>query len=246
MRPEGPNPNQPPLTQSSGPNNLQNYPVLNVATINPDNVSEERVAGTFESTASTYYTLQFFAGSQSEFSDGTRDDDAEQLVLSAIVQTNASGIVFFDFPLPDGSVQIGSVLRATACDSIGNTSEFSNAVTVQVCTDGSGIPDAVEAANAAAAGVPDSTQANVVTVQDAVSSTSYVTLSAPDGISFTNVLSEVNPSPVDAPVQTEFGFGFFSFDLTGLTDGQHVAVQMTLPAAAAGATQYWHIRSHAD
>ena len=40
LAPEGPNPNQPPLTQSSGPNNLQNYPVLNVATINPDNVSE--------------------------------------------------------------------------------------------------------------------------------------------------------------------------------------------------------------
>ena len=160
------------------------------------------------------------------------------LVLSAIVQTNASGIFFFDFPLPDGSVQAGSVLCVTACDSIGNTSEFSNAVTVQVCTDGSGIPDAVEAANPAAAGVADSTQANVVTVQDALETNSYITLSAPDGISFTNVLAEVNPSPADVPAQTEFALGFFSFDLTGLTDGQHVAVQMTLPAAAAGATQY--------
>ena len=132
----------------------------------------------------------------------------EHFVLEQTVTTNASGIALFDFPLPDGSVQAGSVLRATATDPKGS-SQFSNAVTVQVCTDGSGIPDAVEAANAAAAGVPDSTQANVVTVQDGPDPNSYVTLEAPTGISFTNVRSVENPSPDDAPVQTEFGFGFF-------------------------------------
>ena len=49
-------------------NDLQNYPVLNVATIGPDNESEARVAGTFETVALTVYTLEFFAGSLASYS----------------------------------------------------------------------------------------------------------------------------------------------------------------------------------
>ena len=86
---------------------------------------------------------------------------------------------------------------------------------MQVDSLGTGIPDAVEAAWCASAGVPDSMQANVVTVQDALDPGSYATLMAPAGINFANVRSEENPSPDDAAVNTEFGFGFLDFDLHG-------------------------------
>ncbi len=232
LAPAGPNPNQPPDTVNTGPNNLQNYPVLTWATVSPVNTGG--IVGTLEGSASTTYTLDFYAGTASQFSDGSREDDEERFVMSQTVTTNASGIAEFDFPLPGGAVQVGAILRATATDPNGNTSEFSNAVTAQVDSDGDGVPDADSNLSAGTTKV-----ANIATVPDALNQNAFLTLVAPQGLSFGDVRSVENPSPDDAPVITEFGLGFLDFNLTGLTLGQHVAIQLTLPPTVEAATSYW-------
>ena len=242
LAPEGRNVNQPPKTVGSGANNLPNTPVLNLATIDADNVSAERAVGTLEGLSSTIYTLEFFAGTVSQFSDGSEDDDAEHFVLSRTVTTNASGIALFDFLIPDGSVKAGAILRATATDPSGDTSEFSDPIEVQTDSDSDGIPDESEDVNGGDAnldGTPDSQQSNVVTVPDALNQNSFVTFVAPAGVSFQAMRPEENPSPDDAPVATQFGLGFFDFTLVGLTPGQHVAVQMILPVTVGSPTSYW-------
>ena len=200
------------------------------------------MVGTLESTPSTRFTLEFYTGTTFQHTDGTEADDAEQFILTETLTTNASGIAFFDSPFTDGSVTAGTIVRATATDPAGNTSEFSNAMDVETDSDNDGIPDNDEDVNGGDAnndGKPDSQEPNVVTIPDALNSNSFVTLVAPAGLSFTSVRPLVNPSPDDAPAQTQFGLGFFDFTIVGLTPGQHVAIQMTLPVTVSPANTYW-------
>ena len=248
LAPAGPNPNQPRETSSSGPNILQNTPVLNFATVGADG-SGESIAGTMEGQRTTTYTIEFYTGTTSQNADGSEADDAETFLISHTVMTNSSGIALFDFSLPDGSVQAGTILRATATDPSGDTSEFSDPLEVQTDSDGDGIPDADETVNGGDAnqdGTPDSQQSNVVTVPDALNQNSFVTFVASKGVSFEGTRPEENPSPDDAPVATQFGLGFFDFRLNGILPGQHVAVQMILPVIVGSPTAYWRVRCHAE
>src|SRR5262249_6384719 len=138
-----------------------------------------RVVGTLESAANTTYTIEIFARRETD-----TGDDGQKFVVSANVKTNASGIAFFDIPLPDGTEIPGAdvtQLFATATDENGNTSEFSDLVVdILEDSDGDGIPDALEGAG------PDK-DGSVATVQDAIDTNSSVTLTAIGGKTLTNV-----------------------------------------------------------
>jgi photosystem II stability/assembly factor-like uncharacterized protein len=103
----------------TGPNLLQNYPVI----LRAGPGSSTTVAGTFNSTANTTFTLDFYA---SAAPDRSRYGQGERYLGSASVTTDAAGNATFSLSLAAASSP-GEWLSATATDPSGNTSEFSQA-----------------------------------------------------------------------------------------------------------------------
>lgn len=103
----------------SGPNNLQNFPIITSTAFLSDRTT---VQGGLNSTPSTNFTLQFFTA-------GLRANESNLLGTETIT-TNAAGLAYFSFdflPLP-----FDLIIAATVTDPDGNTSEFPNQVSVQV------------------------------------------------------------------------------------------------------------------
>ena len=103
----------------SGPNNLQNYPVLSsVAT----GGSGTTVQGTLNSEAGKTYRLEFFANGACD--DVSGHGEGKTVLGSTSVVTNASGDAGFTF---NSATPINATdqVTATATDPTNNTSEFS-------------------------------------------------------------------------------------------------------------------------
>ncbi|MEG5042100.1 MULTISPECIES: SdrD B-like domain-containing protein [unclassified Microcoleus] len=98
----------------TGANNLQNTPVLTTATASGGSVT---VAGTYNSTPNTTFTLQFFANTPP-------DTQGQTFIASIPVTTDAAGNAAFNQTFP-AAVTAGQLITATATDAAGNTSEFS-------------------------------------------------------------------------------------------------------------------------
>jgi titin len=124
----------------SGPANLQNYPVLTSAVLGTSTV----ISGSLNSTASTTFRIEFFAnatGDVSNFGEG------QNFLGAANVTTNGSGNATIAATL-NAIVPAGQKVCATAIDPSGNTSEFSQNVTVTTTdSEPDGLPDAYELAN---------------------------------------------------------------------------------------------------
>jgi hypothetical protein len=113
-----------PNDPDSGVNELQNFPVLTSATSSGGSTT---ISGTLNSTASTTFTLEFFANAAC---DPSGHGEGAMFLGSTAVTTvgnDASFTATFS-----GTVPVGHVVTATATDPNGNTSEFSACVTVQV------------------------------------------------------------------------------------------------------------------
>ncbi|HWB13392.1 MAG TPA: MBG domain-containing protein [Pirellulales bacterium] len=233
---------------SPGGNAQQSPPVLELATTG----QSHRIAGEMIGSPNTKYFLQFFAGASSQHADGSENDDAEKIIFPSLpassatgvevsptgvtVTTTKGGIGLFDLALPS-DIPDGWFVRATATDQSGNTSQFSNAVTVQTDSVGDGVSDAIEAQSPTAG----NSSRSLVSIPDVLNN-SYITLSVQtSGVQFQNAWSTQNPDPNDGgpPSNTQFGLGFVSFQLTGLQPGASVIVTMTLPFIQTAPTSYW-------
>ena len=109
----------------SGGNDGQEAPDLTTALSTPATVS-----GSLDSSASTEFTLEFFA---STACDAGGAGEGERFLGSAMVTTDGTGSVSFDLEV-GGTLAAGEVMTATATDPDGNTSEFSDCVTATVNT----------------------------------------------------------------------------------------------------------------
>ncbi len=114
----------------AGANNLQNYPVLNLAY---STASGAVINGTLNSTANTQFPLEFFSNASC---DSSGYGEGETYLGTTTVRTDASGNAAFSFTANVGSpVTVGRSITATATDTNGNTSEFSACVGVQSAAD---------------------------------------------------------------------------------------------------------------
>ena len=137
----------------TGPNNLQNFPVLTSAILG----TATTVSGTLNSTASTTFRLEFFANVSG---DASGAGEGLNFIGATNVTTNASGNATFTSLALPAIVPAGQKISATATDPAGNTSEFSltntAASTVTTTdTDGDGLPNAYETANSLSTSVAD-------------------------------------------------------------------------------------------
>lgn len=98
----------------SGPNNLQNYPVIDSVSVTNGSAT---FTGTLNATANTQFTLQYF----SESADLARP--VQTYLGSSTVTTDANGNARFSATFPASASSAGFNMTATSQD--GNTSEFS-------------------------------------------------------------------------------------------------------------------------
>jgi titin len=110
----------------SGPNNLQNFPVLSAAVPG----ASTAIAGTLNSQPNTTFKVDFYA---SATADPSGYGEGQRYLGSITVTTDGSGNASFNLLLA-AATSAGEILTATATDPSGNTSEFSLAVAVQATT----------------------------------------------------------------------------------------------------------------
>lgn len=115
---DGPTPNDP-GDPDTGPNDLQNKPVLSSA---KTSATSTTVRGTLNSASAKTFVVRFFSNTS-----GT--DEGKTFIGQKSVTTDASGNVSFTFSLTQ-KVGLGRTVTATATGPTGNTSEFSAARTV--------------------------------------------------------------------------------------------------------------------
>lgn len=108
----------------TGGNQIQNFPVITGAVVTAEAV---QVAGNFDSTADSDFTLEFFANANC---DASGHGEGMQYLGATTVRTDSTGLTTFDVTLP--AVATGDILTATATDPDGNTSEFSECFTAEI------------------------------------------------------------------------------------------------------------------
>ena len=116
---QGPTPNDPGDGDTTAANDLQNFPLVTSAV--PE-AGGTRVVGTLNSTASSPFTLDFYASPVCR-SRPRAAVQADQYLGSLDVATNASGDVSFNALLPT-PITAGQPVTATATDGNGSTSEL--------------------------------------------------------------------------------------------------------------------------
>ncbi|MEK6304448.1 MAG: HYR domain-containing protein [Acidobacteriota bacterium] len=107
----------------TGANNLQNFPDLTSAT---SMGASTAVVGSLNSTASTQFRIEFFSNA---VCDASGNGEGAVFIGSTVVTTDPTCIAPINVNLPV-TVPAGQVITATATDLQGNTSEFSQCVTV--------------------------------------------------------------------------------------------------------------------
>jgi hypothetical protein len=102
-----------PQDSDTGPNNLQNYPILTSASIANGTAT---ITGTLNSTPNTQFTIQFFADSRN------LAEPIETYLGSTSVMTDGNGDAAYsaNLPISDGNVFI----NAAATSASGDTSEY--------------------------------------------------------------------------------------------------------------------------
>ncbi|MEJ2342607.1 MAG: hypothetical protein P8Y10_10400, partial [Gemmatimonadales bacterium] len=105
-----------PEDPDTGPNNLQNYPVLTVAASGDGAV----ITAELSSLPNAVYTLEFFSN---DACDESGNGEGEDPLRTETVSTDASGIGSVVATV--SGVPAGAYITATATDASGNTSEFS-------------------------------------------------------------------------------------------------------------------------
>jgi hypothetical protein len=217
----------------SGPNNLQNFPVLTSASFAGGNVT---LSGTLNSTASTTFRLEFFSNATC---DSSGNGEGQIYLGSAIVTTAPNCQASFGaliFPLASGQTSVTS----TATDPNGNTSEFSGCVQVTGAPTPTPTPTPTPIPTPTPTPTPTATATATATIPPTPTPTPTT---IPRSISGTLLYcSNPVPGPVPSVTLTLTGFtsgstlsnGSGNYSFTGLPTGGNYTVTPTKAARTPG------------
>ncbi len=107
-----------PTDFDSGPNQFQNFPMIEAAYPSPGGTTIE---GNLSSRPNSTFSIDFYLN---DVPDPSGYGEGQRYFGATTVTTNASGLADINFVLP-GTAAPGQVITATATDRSGNTSEFS-------------------------------------------------------------------------------------------------------------------------
>lgn len=201
-------PNDPGDTDT-GPNGLQNYPVLTSATYTTSGV---RVIGTLSSRSNRAYSIDFFA---SDSLNASGYAEGQRYLGSVNVTTNGSGNAGFTATVP---AKPGSLVTATATDQTTNdTSEFSLGVSLP-----NALADVVLNPNSIDGGYSGSGQ---VRMGSAVGTATVVNLASG------------SPSIVVLPLSVTVQSGQSTASFSVVTKGVGATVSVTVAASTNGITR---------
>ncbi|MFN0153926.1 MAG: PKD domain-containing protein [Gaiella sp.] len=113
----GPTPNDSAFDADSGPNGLQNHPLVGGAVVGAESV----LSGSLDSAPLASFTIEVFA---SQACDPSGYGEAGRFVGTFVVTTDVLGTAIFRQPIP-GGFRAGEYITATATNSDGSTSELS-------------------------------------------------------------------------------------------------------------------------
>ena len=142
----------------TGPNNLQNYPVLTGAFVAGDAIS---FTGSLNSNPSTTFRLEFFSSPEC---DGSGYGEGEDYIGFVNATTGSGGNVSFTVSETGVTVDAGSAITATATRRTGNLdgSEFSACVTAVESEECEGFAATVVGTNGDDTSLPATAQKDVV------------------------------------------------------------------------------------
>ena len=120
---DGVTPNDPDDTDT-GPNDLLNFPVLSSAVLDASNLT---ISGSINTEQDKTLRIEFFAGPAA---DPGGYGEGQTYLGFVTVEMGANNTAAFDQTLAVSGVLPGQVITATATDELGNTSEFSLALTI--------------------------------------------------------------------------------------------------------------------
>ncbi len=113
----GPTPNDSAFDADSGPNGLQNHPLVGGAVVGAESV----LSGSLDSAPLATFTIEVFA---SQACDPSGYGEAERFVGAFAVATDVLGTAIFRQPIP-GGFRAGELITTTATNADGSTSELS-------------------------------------------------------------------------------------------------------------------------
>jgi hypothetical protein len=119
--PSGVTPNDP-GDADTGPNNLQNHPIVTSVATSPDFTN---IQGSLSSAPNQTFLIQLFANTAL---DPSGSGEGERFLGETQVVTDGSGFAVFNVNVPS-TVSAGQFVTATATSASGDTSEFSPGVT---------------------------------------------------------------------------------------------------------------------
>ena len=114
-----------PLDGDSGPNNMQNFPIITSA-VQVANGTE--VQGVLHAAASTTYRLEFFGNPACSAHPQDFLQGSFPIGFTMVTASSVTGVATFDVVVPG----FGDSVTATATDPAGNTSEFSQRMVFSV------------------------------------------------------------------------------------------------------------------
>jgi parallel beta-helix repeat protein len=209
----------------SGPNDLQNFPVLSQAVLNPGGTASV-ISGSLNSKPSTAYRIEFFSTPVSGGVGG------KTFLGATSVTTDSSGNATFNFN--SSVIGAGLSVTATATDPNGNTSEFSDVITAgQVGPDIQVVGNNVEITN----GDDDPSAADFTDFGSAVANSGAVTrtftVNNAGGASL--AFSGSSPITIGGPAAAQFSV--VSQPSGSLAPSSNTTFQVTFTPTAAGSQE---------
>lgn len=175
----------------TGPNNLQNYPVITSAISGGGSIN---IQGSLNSTPSTTFRVEFFDNVQCDlFGNG----EGQTFIGSANIPTVANCTATINVTLPV-IVQAGHVVTATATDLNNNTSEFSACRVVQPLNTPTPTATVTPTATPSPTHTPTATPTPIVTPTPTATNTPTVTPTA-------TVTTTPTVTPTATPTATAAG-----------------------------------------